>query len=269
MAGCVKKAVYPVLIFKEAWGICVKNLMKFSIVYLIFYIPYLILSGLSLVIAGDQSNMLSLISALLGLWSGVALISAAFKAAQGERISIAESILLGARKYLVSYIAVALLIVLFIVGILFAGASVAIVSYALIGGSGIVPAFATQFIPVVVVVCALVYFMIRWALAGTVCVVEKMGPIASLKRSVSLIKDYVTPVVGEYALFILVTLLASIPYMAWIAIFGRYNDGMEAEIVAGAVNNIIINTILMPFLSVIMVVMYKKLKEAKEANVCA
>lgn len=269
MVGCRKKEVYPVLIFKEAWGFYRKNLAKLSALYLIFYIPYLILSGLSLVLPGDQSNVLSLISALLGLWSGVALLSAAYKAVNVEKIAIGENILLGARRYLLSYTAIALLVVAFIIGLLFAGASIAIVSYALFGGRSIISAVATQFIPVAIVVCFLVYFMIRWALAGTVCVLESAGPIASLKRSLSLIKDYVTPVVGEYMLFILAALVASIPYMVWMIIFGQYNDGMEAEIVAGAVNNIIINAILMPFFYVVMVVLYKKLKEASEANVCA
>jgi len=269
MASCAQKPVYPALIFKEAWGICRKNLAKLSAIYLIFYVPYLLLSGAAVAFPGDQSNILSLISALLGLWSGVALLTASKKASDAEDFSIGESILLGARKYLVSYVAVALLIFVFLAGLLFSGASAAIVAYALVGGASVVSAAVAQLTPIVIVVCLLVYFMIRWALGGTVCVTENAGPIAALKRSAFLIRDYVNPVVGEYALFILTAVVVSIPYMAWLAIFGRHNDGMEAEIFAGAINNIIINVILMPFLAVIMVILYKKLKEAKEANVRA
>jgi predicted transcriptional regulator with HTH domain len=269
MSGAKKKAVYPFLIFKEAWGICRKNLAKLIVIYLIFYLPYLFLSGLATVLPGDQSNILGIVSALLSLWSGVALLVAAEKVTGAESFGIGETIVVGAKKYLLNYLGVAILTMVFIVGALFAIASIAGIVSALAVRLSAILAIAIQIISGIAAICLLVYFTIRWALGGTACIVEKLRPISALKRSMALIKDYINPVVGEGLLFIITIVLASAPYMVWLAVFGSQSDGMEAEIFVGAVNNIIVNIMLMPFWAVMMVVLYKKLKEANESNVCA
>ncbi|MFY9402953.1 MAG: hypothetical protein WAQ07_06080 [Candidatus Omnitrophota bacterium] len=268
MADYAKKAIYPALIFKEAWGIVLKSFKKLSAIFLIFYIPFLILALLSLAIAGDQSKILTLISMILSLLVSVPLIFATCKVAQGEGVSIVEGILSGMKKYLLRYIALNLLMALFLIGIIFAGFSVVVVLYSMVGRGSILLAFTTLIIPAIIVTSIFVYFMIRWALAGVVCIAEGLGPIKSLKRSTVLIKNYVTPVVGEYTLIMVTLLLASIPYTAWNYIFNRQYYSAEVSIVSAAVNNIIIHSIVTPFIIAVMVVMYKKLKEAIETNVC-
>jgi len=268
MADVKREAVYPFLIFKEAGRICRQNLAKLSAIYLIFYIPYLFLSGLAIVLPGDQSNMLGIIATLLGLWSSVALLVAANKAVRGETFRIGESAI-GAKQYFLSYLGVNLLIPIFIIGVLFAWGSFALGNFILVAKINVIAAFVLQIVFFVAAICLLVYFMIRWALGGAACVLENMRPVDALKRSRILIKDYVNPVVGEYFLFIMATLLAAIPYLVLVSILGNSKDGMEIEMLIGAVNNIIINSMLIPFMFIIMVVLYKKLKEVNEANVRA
>lgn len=269
MANCVKKAIYPVLIFKEAWGLYLKDFKKLSGIYLALFVLYLLFTLLSLVVVGDQSKILNLILMILSSLVSVPLIFATCKVAQGEGVNIVESILLGIKKYLVRYIALNLLIVLFFSSIVFVGFAVVVVLYAMLGRGSILSVFAVQIIPVIIVISSFVYFGIRWALAGVVCIAEDLGPIKSLRRSAVLIKNYVTPVVGEYALIAATILLTSIPYVVWNDIFNRHNYMTEVSMVVGAVNNIIINSIVTPFIVVAMVVMYKKIKEAVETNVCS
>ncbi|MBN2831666.1 MAG: hypothetical protein JXL82_05310 [Candidatus Omnitrophica bacterium] len=119
-----------------------------------------------------------------------------------------------------------------------------IIAGALTAQIGMVLAVSIQIVSVVAVICFLVYFMICWALSGIACVLEGKRPVAALRRSRELIKDYVNPVVGEYCLFIVTLLLASIPYMIVLYMLGEPADGTEAEIFIGAINNIIINSIL-------------------------
>ena len=268
MVDAKKAAIYPFLIFKEAWGICRKNLAKLATIYLLFYIPYLLLVGLANIVPGDQSNLLSILAILIGLWSGVTLLTAAQRAVQAEPWRINE-IVIGSKKYLLSYIGVTLLIFIAISGIIFTGVSFSVIGSLLAAKVSAILALAIQTVSVVVVVCFVVYFMIRWALSGTVCVLEGKRPIAALKRSLALIKHYVNPVVGEYMLFIITLVAASIPYMIALAILSNTQDGVEAEMLLGAINNIIIHSILTPFMSVIMVVLYKKLQEAEVLNVRA
>ncbi|MBM3243429.1 MAG: hypothetical protein FJZ12_01145 [Candidatus Omnitrophica bacterium] len=268
MTDTGKMAVHPWLIFREAWGICRKNLVKLSALYLVFYIPYLLIALLAIAIPGDQTNILNIIITLVGLWSGVTLLVAAYKASQAEKFGVGES-LIGAGRYFLKYLGASFLGFITIVGVLLVTASVAIVGSALTARTSVLLSAGIQLAAVVVAISLLVYFMIRWALAGASCVLENKGPIGALKRSRELIKDYINPVVGTYLIYMVTLLLASIPYMIVLSILGDSSDGMEAEVLIGAINNIVINTILIPFLYVIMVVLYRKLKEANEANVRA
>lgn len=120
----------------------------------------------------------------------------------------------------------------------------------------------------VAVFAPLIYFMLRWSLAATVCVLENVRPIAALKRSFSLVTDYVHPVVGSYCLIILAYIACLLPIIIAGAFLGIGNDADQANQV-GIVYSIFINIVLVPFWATITVVLYKKLKEALETRVYA
>jgi hypothetical protein len=113
-----------------------------------------------------------------------------------------------------------------------------------------------------------IYFMLRWSLATTVCVLEDARPVAALKRSLSLVTEYVHPVVGAYCLFMLIYIICLLSIIIAGVFLGVGNDANQSNRV-GVIFSILINIVLVPFWTTITVVLYKKLKEALETHVCA
>ncbi|MFA6357455.1 MAG: hypothetical protein WCY09_02145 [Candidatus Omnitrophota bacterium] len=265
MTELKKNAVYPVRIFSEAWGVFRKNVVRLCSIYFIFYVPYLLLSVLANVLPGDQSNILLIIIAFVSIWCSVALLFAVNKATDQESFSIKESIMLGMKKYSLNYVGIILLLFLFGLLILLAMLAAFYVASLLLKVSSIL-AIVLQILCVVLGVCLVVYFMIRWSL-GWVCILENINPFAALKRSRVLIKGHVNPVVGEYALFIMASIVANIPYLILTLIFTSPDANQEIQILGAAINSVVVYGIVSPFVVTIMVVLYKKLKEVNAINV--
>ena len=120
----------------------------------------------------------------------------------------------------------------------------------------------------IVILGVLIYFMLRWSLAATVCVLEGVRPIAALKRSLALVMDCVHPVVGVYCLVVLTYVACMLPFII-VGLLSGIGNNINQSNLAGTIYSIFINILVVPFWATITVVLYKKLKEALEANVCA
>lgn len=208
------KAIHPWFIFRQALGMSFANFKKFAVTYCILALPVALMgiitgpdffkaSGL----AGKAVYFGLLLSGyIMQLWLFAAMLVIARQAA-GDAVpaGAAHNIFMSAKR-LIPFVGVSLLVFILAFGIAFIGAGItAALMFALLKHNiymvltlGLT--VATPFI------FALVYFIIRFSLGGTVCVVENRGIVASIKRSRELINSHTAPVVGLYALLLLFAL---------------------------------------------------------------
>ena len=123
---------------------------------------------------------------------------------------------------------------------------------------GMTFAFVIIAVAIIASVVALVYYAIRFALSGVICILESLKPVASLRTSYALIKKHVTPVIGVYALIIIFISLCFIP----VFIFGPMIASKGMAVILLASYQALVGAILVPVVIWITVILYKKLKEA-------
>jgi len=274
MPAKYKQAIHPVAVFKETWSICWKNLAKLSTIYLIFNLPiiavYLTPMASKLQSQKPSLSLLFLFFLpvfLLSIWGHIALLLGAKKAVDLEDYTVGQSIS-QVRGFFLKYLGTVLIITLFFMSVTILGVvSIAIIFALLLKVNKILAALICLTLAIVVL-GVLIYFMLRWSLAATVCVLENTRPVAALKRSLALVMDYVHPVVGTFCLIVLTYIACVAPFFIIGALSGVGNNISQPNL-AGTIYSIFINILLVPFLATISVVLYKKLKEALEANVHA
>jgi hypothetical protein len=252
-----KCAIHPVSIFKQAWSICFKNLNKLSATYLIFNLPITALSLFFKVSSfpGQELNFaLSLRFLFLGVissWGHIALLLCASQV----------------KAVFLKYLATSLVVIVFLTGIMILGGISVAMVLGLLWQFNKMIAVLICFVLTIAVLVYLVYFILRWSLATTVCVLENARPITALKRSFALVAGYVHPVVGIFGLMTLIYFCCFTPFIIG-AFLGAGNNLMHINRVV-TIYSVLINIVLAPFLATIIVVLYKKLKEALEAHVYA
>jgi hypothetical protein len=272
--GKHKKAIYPVLVFKEAWGICRKNLGKLSVTYLIFNLPIAViyLTPMASKLQDQKPSLSTLLwfflpVLILSIWGHIALLLGARKAVDLEDYKIGQNIN-QTSPFFLKYLGTVLLAALSLMGItMLGGLSVAMI-LAMLSKVNKILAASICLVIVILTVMSLIYFMLRWSLATTVCVLENTRPVAALRRSLSLVTEYVHPVVGTYCLILLIYIACLLPFIVIATLCGIGGDTDQANRV-GTIYSIFINIVLVPFWSTVTVVLYKKLKEALENHVHA
>jgi len=269
-----KKAIHPVLVFKEAWGICRKNLGKLGVIYLIFNLPIAIIYLTPMASKlQDQKPSLSVFLwfftpvLIISIWGHIALLLGVKKAVELEDYKIGQSIS-QAISFFLKYLGTVLLAALFFMGITMLGGISAAIILGILSKVNKILAVSICLLIAIVVFMFLIYFMLRWSLATTVCVLENARPVAALKRSLSLVTKYVHPVVGTYCLIPLVYIACLPPFIIIATLCGMGSDTDQANRV-GMIYSVLINIVLVPFWSTLAVVLYKKLKEVLEINVYA
>ncbi|MDD5408469.1 MAG: hypothetical protein PHC71_00010 [Candidatus Omnitrophica bacterium] len=269
-----KKSIHPVAIFKEAWGICRNNLGKLGAIYFIFNLPIIIfyLTPVASKLQDQKPNLQVFLgffipALIISIWCHISLLLGVKQAVGLEFWTIGQSIK-QTKKFFLKYLGTVLIVFLFLMGmIILGGLSAAIILPLLLKVSKILAALICLVL-VIVLILFLAYFMILWSLATTVCVLENVRAVTALKKSSSLIKNYVLPVTGTYCLIILVYIACLLPFII-IGTFlglGNYPDMANR---AGTIYSMFINILLVPFWTAIAVILYKKLKEVLEAHVCA
>jgi hypothetical protein len=261
----VNKKVSPVEAFGSGFRLWKSKFSRLSTIYLVFYAPILLLNGLVLILTGPvkpgarptaPSLMISLIGLIVGIWSAISFLLELGKKEQGgfwvEDIKKAGSRFwpyAGAMSlyYLFSGGLFILSAVLtgFIAGGLFAVGKIAV-------GAIVLAAF------VIPAICVLVYFGIRWSLFGIACVLENKSPVESLKRSYTLVRNYVTPLVGLYFLFGLISILGILPLFFTAVLFKT----QQAAYMFATAYHFLISLFLLPLWFAIELSFFWKVKEA-------
>lgn len=272
-----KTAIRPVLVVQQAWSIGWKNLSQLSAIYLIFNLPVTIISWLPMFrLTPDQKPSLPVIlwllcSLVIGSWGQITLLLGAYKAIVAQDYTISQTI--GqAKAFLLKYLALILSVALAIIGILVvAGISVTVV-VAFLSQVNKMLVRPVSLILIMAVITGLIFIALRWSLGGLVCVLEGSGPISALKRSSALVKGHINPVAGTYGLLGLAYFVGLIP-MAAINISGALS-GKSPEVASYSqlgmiIYVVLINIVLVPFITMATVVLYKKLNEVSGNHVYA
>ncbi len=258
-----KQAIHPIAIFKEGWDIYCKHAGSFSVAYLSIYLPLTVLSLAQMLFTQSAKPsaigvMAGIISMVVGGWAYMVFINMANRALKGESLRMGESVK-GTGRYLLYYLC-ASIISFVLIALLWVVAGILMAA-----GAGLlwkINKVAAGIILAAVVIAGVavsVYFSIRWSLFGILCVTEETGPVAALKRSYALVKDYVTPVVGEYFLIMAISIFSIVPFAVVL------NTTIKSKMVISVIYIIyssIINMVLLPFWNTVLVVLYRKLKEA-------
>jgi len=269
-----RKAIHPVSIFKEAWGICWKNVTKLVAIYLIFNLPILsvYLTPMASKLQSPKPSLsiflwFFLPVFIISTWGHIALLLGAKKATDLEDYTIGQSIS-QVRGLFLKYLGTILIIALFFMGVTILGGVSIVIILALLLKVNKILATLICLVLAIVTLGYLIYFILRWSFASTVCILENTRPVAALKRSLVLVTNYVHPVVGTCCLVLLAYIVCMLPIIIVGVLSGIGNNPGQSNLVV-TIYSIFINMLLVPFWATIIVVLYKKLKEALEANVCA
>ncbi|MDO8488549.1 MAG: hypothetical protein Q7S42_00320 [Candidatus Omnitrophota bacterium] len=263
-----KNAIYPVLIFKQAWRICWDNLSKLGVIYLIFNLPGVIISLLSTAkpVPGQKTGLVValgfLVTIVMSSWGYIALLLSANKALDAQDYTIAQSIS-QTRVFLVKYLGLILSVALFIMGIFITGFASVMVTVVFLSKANAVLATVICLVLIIAVIASLVFFLLRWSLSALVCVFEGSRPIPALNGSFSLVKEHINPVVGVYVLMTLIYTITSVPAIIAMALSAVTVPVNQSSQFAVTIYFILLNIIVVPFCSTTTVVLYRKLKEAQ------
>ena len=269
-----KNAIHPVFIFKQAWSVCRKNLRQLSAIYLIFNLPIAVISLSPMVRSLPHQKpslalvLWSLLTMVIGSWGHIALLLGANQAVGAQDYTIGQSIR-QAKVFLVKYLALILSITLFIMGNIIVGGISAGVIFALLLRVNTILAVLICLVVIIAVIVSLVYFVLRWSLAGLACVFENTWPIPALKDSFALVKKHINPVVGIFGLMLAMYVACFVPMTSAMVLLGVGRNVGQPNQVGTTIYTILINIVLVPFYTMITVVLYKKLKEVVGAHVYA
>ncbi|MDD3345952.1 MAG: hypothetical protein PHO34_05970 [Candidatus Omnitrophica bacterium] len=263
-----KKRIHPVLIFKQAWALCWKNMGRLGSIYFIFNFPVCLAYFIPINKLQNQNLWLLvfyLFVSVISFWGNIALLLGVNACLEKENSSI-KQIICQVRVFFFRYVATVLITFLTLVLIILLGIiSVNIVLKIFIPVN---MALTAVLYLVVLAACSFcfVYFAIRWSLGSMVCVLESMRPIEALRHSLELISDYATPVIGTYSLVFILSILSI------FMVIGAGNlSGVGPEQVGwmDAVLSFITNIVLAPLWTATAVILFKKLKEVSGNNVHA
>jgi len=213
-----KKAVRPWQIFRQALGVWRARLWKFLQIGLVCFAPVLVLGLLSAnlfpggkalahsVIAGG----IALVAVVAGVWADLVITVAALKACQDSAGRLTGNAL-GAAEFFPAYLGAVFLTSALLTAIAACGISAAYVTARTLLASNRLLAVSIISLVGTAAIAACVYFSIRLSLAPVVCAAEGLGPLAALRRSHTLVEDYVTPVVGVYFLLGLAAFILMAP----------------------------------------------------------
>lgn len=255
--------MHPWTIFVEGLKNWRANWRKLAGIYLLIYIP-LTLIDLFLTPRGAKLVLVQLASGLIH-WSLDAFVMASLILSVQEQLNTivrkARDTMKIALKYLWRYMLTILLYGIIAMGIIML--AVMIMSFVYLSFVKMpninITIISLAAIAIIACLVAAVYSVIRFSLAGVICIIEEAGPIKSFKTSHSLINKSVAPVVGVFSLMLLFSALLFLPGFLYNLIIGP-------KVGAGAIllvlYQIFVGAVSAPIWASVMVILYKKLKEA-------
>jgi hypothetical protein len=229
-------------VFGRAWSVFTGNFLTFIMVTGIASLPALLIPQPTPGVPASPFQNLgptllgALLMIVLGTLSQAIVLYGAFQVMRGRPIDLAESARIGLRRFFP------------IVGLA--------LCVSLLAG------FASLLL---VVPGVIVYLM--WFVATPVCVVERLGPFASMGRSRELTKGHRWKLLGLSLLIVLPALIVSA--IVGALVLASLQGGIVAVTTAtagmlGKVVNIVWNAVWTAFFAIVIVVTYHDLRVAKE-----
>jgi Membrane domain of glycerophosphoryl diester phosphodiesterase len=223
-------------VFSRAWSVYIANFLMFTLVALVISLPNL-LSGEGQTPSGIFWNFAVFIFWMIANTVGLAVILyGAFQAMRGRAVVIGEAIRRGLSRFW------------------------PIVGLAILQWLGIAVGFLLFIVPGIMLA-------VRWSVALPACVVEGLGPTASMGRSAELTKGHRWKIFGVYLLIMIIALI-------FIGIIGALVAGLfgspfsaaalERGIGIGTLLWLIVTAIYTAYFNIFVVMMYNDLRAAKE-----
>jgi hypothetical protein len=239
----------------RAFSVLSRNFVTFFIVTTVAYLPVLLLIwGVAEAVSGSGVGIAVVVFGVLLLMalfmlSQAVVLHGAFQDMRGRPVSLADSLGVGLRRFLPLIGLAVVMLLVAVAGALLVGLMsflVGMISGGLIAGilSG------------VLLVIAAVILLIMWFVATPVCVVERLGPFASLRRSSQLTKGHRWKIFGLMLLMIIISVIAGQVV--------EYILGAVGGMILIAIGTLIWNGIWGAFYAVAVAVTYHDLRVAKE-----
>ena len=228
-------------VFSRAWWVFSRNFFSFTLVTAFASVPSLLMPRPTPGVPANPFDNLGIASALLlllivlGTLSQAVVLYAAFQVMRGRPVDLAESARIGLRRFF------------------------SIVGLAIVVSLLIALASALLLFPGV-----MLYTM--WFVATPVCVVEQLGPFASMSRSRELTKGHRWKIFGLLLLLLIPAfIIGAIIGVVAVAITGGFLTLANAmATTVGQIVNLAWNAVWTAFFAILIVVAYHDLRVAKE-----
>ena len=245
-------------VISRAFSVLSRNFVTFFIVTAVAYLPVLLmLWGAADAAAGSGAGIAVVFFAVflliaLFMLSQAVVLHGAFQDMRSRPVSLVESLGVGLRRFLPL---IGLSVVLLLVAL--AGVLLATLMSFLVGaivGGGITGVLSGAFVAI-----AGVTLWIMWFVGTPACVVERLGPLVSLRRSSQLTKGHRWKIFGLMLLMVALSVIASslVQY-----ILGAVGGG----IILVGIGTLVWNGIWGAFYAVAVAVTYHDLRVAKEGT---
>ncbi|MFA5286685.1 MAG: hypothetical protein WC394_00200 [Candidatus Omnitrophota bacterium] len=254
--------MHPWAIFVEGLKNWRVNWRKLAGIYLLVYIPFTLID-LFWISKGAKLALVQLASSLVR-WALDAFVMASLILSVREQLNAiahkAMDTMKTAIKYLWRYMLTVLLFSLITLGIILLAAIImSFISAAFVRMPSInLAVLLAGAIVIIACVGAAVYCAFRFSLAGIICIMEEAGPVRSLKISHDLVKKSISPVVGVFCFILLPFSLLFIPALLFNLVIGLQGAGEILLIIY----QVLASAVAVPMWVSVMLVLYKKLKEA-------
>jgi uncharacterized membrane protein YidH (DUF202 family) len=229
-------------VFSRAWEIGLRNFGKFVVVTAIVGVPDLIMSLLSLGARpaphqlGPVSHapfaivaiLMLILRMVLGVMSEAVLLYGAFQYMRDRAFDLGEAIQKGLTRFF------------------------PILGVALLSFFGIALALSLLIVPGIILA-------VRWSVAVPACVVEGLGPIASMRRSFALTRGYSWKVFAILLLLVIITVIGMIIFSMLSAFFLVFLGPFGATLALFAWT-----AIIGVFSYCVLIMIYHDLRAAKE-----
>jgi len=228
-------------VFSRAWWVFSRNFFTFTLVTAFASVPSLLMPRSTPGVPANPFENLGIVSVLLlllivlGTLSQAVVLYGAFQVMRGRPVDLAESARIGLRRFF------------------------SIVGLAIVVSLLIALASALLLFPGV-----MLYTM--WFVATPVCVVEQLGPFASMSCSRELTKGHRWKIFGMLLLLLIPALVVgAIVGAAAIAVTGGFLTLANAlATTVGQIVNLAWNAVWTAFFAILIVVAYHDLRVAKE-----
>jgi hypothetical protein len=190
-------------VINRGFSLLSRNFLIFVIVTMLAYLPTLLVhrSMATSAVGGPFSVGAPLVSAflifLLSLLSQAIVLYGAFQDLRGRPVRLGESLRIALGRFLPIIGMVLVVLVVAVLGFLLAAFLVKLLA-------AVLGALLTEIIAFVLVIGGALYLLSVWFVGIPVCVVERLGPIASLLRSADLTKGHRWKIFGLGLLLLLV-----------------------------------------------------------------